>query len=208
MSKVADKKEKKRKALIDAAFKLFSTKGMINTSISDIVNAAGVAKGTFYLYFEDKYDIANVLVYQKTSAIFSSAIEALEKVRVLTLEDEMVFIADNIMNQLNAEHKLLNYFSKAIDWGRFKEGVNAQRDSGDFDFLKAYNDIFRRYAKFNINNPEIMFFLIFEFIISSCYSPIKCNEPTTFEEIKPYIYNVVRAIVKQHLVEGAEKLNV
>ena len=37
----------------------FTSKGIQKTSISDIVEDAGVAKGTFYLYFKDKYDIRN-----------------------------------------------------------------------------------------------------------------------------------------------------
>ena len=191
---------------MDAAYELFSKKGMVNTSISDIADKAGVAKGTFYLYFNDKYDIANLLIYQKTGTIFSNAIKALEKVKILTLEDEMIFIADNIINQLNDDPSLVSYFSKAIDWGRFKEAVNSKRDSGEFDFLKAYNDFFIRYAEYNIKDPEIMWFLILEFIVSSCYSPIRCNQPSSPEEIKPYIYKVVRLIVKSHLVEGADNL--
>ena len=43
-------KEKKQK-LLSSAYKLFTTKGIKNTSIQDIVDSAEVAKGTFYLYF-------------------------------------------------------------------------------------------------------------------------------------------------------------
>ena len=50
-------KKKKKDALFNTAFELFTTKGLTKTTISDIVNQAGVAKGTFYLYFKDKYDI-------------------------------------------------------------------------------------------------------------------------------------------------------
>ena len=44
---------------IEKSLKLFTTKGINSTAISDIVEKAGVAKGTFYLYFKDKYDIKN-----------------------------------------------------------------------------------------------------------------------------------------------------
>ena len=57
MGKVEVKKQKKKDALFNTAFELFTTKGTNQTTISDIVNKAGVAKGTFYLYFKDKYDI-------------------------------------------------------------------------------------------------------------------------------------------------------
>ncbi|WP_249869294.1 TetR/AcrR family transcriptional regulator [Oceanobacillus saliphilus] len=45
--------EKKRK-LIEAGMKLFSAKGYHQTSIQEIASAAGVSKGSFYLYFDSK----------------------------------------------------------------------------------------------------------------------------------------------------------
>ena len=62
MGKAEENKLKKRESLLNTAFELFTTKGIHDTSISDIVEKAGVAKGTFYLYFKDKYDINNKLV--------------------------------------------------------------------------------------------------------------------------------------------------
>ena len=56
MGKAEENKLRKRESLLDTAFKLFTEKGIHNTSIADIVEQAGVAKGTFYLYFKDKYD--------------------------------------------------------------------------------------------------------------------------------------------------------
>lgn len=40
--------------LLEAARKLFSQRGFASTTVSDIVREAGVAQGTFYLYFESK----------------------------------------------------------------------------------------------------------------------------------------------------------
>lgn len=55
--KAAQNKLKKRTSLMDAAFTLFTEEGFQNTTISQIANKAGIGKGTFYFYFEDKYDI-------------------------------------------------------------------------------------------------------------------------------------------------------
>ena len=54
-----NKNEKKTRRSFATAYELFTTKGINSTAISDIVEKAGVAKGTFYLYFKDKYDIKN-----------------------------------------------------------------------------------------------------------------------------------------------------
>lgn len=44
----------RRDALLDAAERLFRERGFAATSVDAIVAAAGVAKGTFYLYFKSK----------------------------------------------------------------------------------------------------------------------------------------------------------
>ncbi|WP_028548081.1 TetR/AcrR family transcriptional regulator [Paenibacillus sp. UNC451MF] len=49
--------EDKKKNMIDAALKLFEDQGYHQTKVSDIVREAGVAQGTFYLYFQGKEDL-------------------------------------------------------------------------------------------------------------------------------------------------------
>ena len=53
MNKNEIKKKLKEDALLNTAFELFTSQGLTKTTINDIVNKAGVAKGTFYLYFTD-----------------------------------------------------------------------------------------------------------------------------------------------------------
>lgn len=47
----------RRRGLLDAAIRVFAKKGYSATSVGDIIGAAGVARGTFYLYFPAKKDI-------------------------------------------------------------------------------------------------------------------------------------------------------
>ena len=54
MGKLDTNKRLKRESLLKTAFSIFTDKGVSKTSISEIVEKAGVAKGTFYLYFKDK----------------------------------------------------------------------------------------------------------------------------------------------------------
>ena len=53
MSKVDLNKKEKKNALLQTAFELFTAKGFAMTTISDISSKAGLAKGTFYLYFKE-----------------------------------------------------------------------------------------------------------------------------------------------------------
>lgn len=47
-------REVRRVQIKDAALQVFAEQGYHATSITDLVKAAGVARGTFYLYFESK----------------------------------------------------------------------------------------------------------------------------------------------------------
>ena len=53
MGKLESNKLQKRTSLLNTAFNLFTTKGVSKTSIAEISKNAGIAKGTFYLYFKD-----------------------------------------------------------------------------------------------------------------------------------------------------------
>ena len=50
-------RKKRRQALLKAATRVFAKRGYRAASISDIIQAAGAARGTFYLYFQSKEDI-------------------------------------------------------------------------------------------------------------------------------------------------------
>src|SRR5919109_5032055 len=52
--RTAKSPEDRRQELMDAALRVLRDKGASVATISDITEAAGVAKGTFYLYFDSK----------------------------------------------------------------------------------------------------------------------------------------------------------
>ena len=50
-------REERKKIVLRCAKAVFSQKGYHQTSISDIIQRAGIARGTFYLYFQSKRDV-------------------------------------------------------------------------------------------------------------------------------------------------------
>lgn len=60
----------RKNEILDAAGILFSEKGYDNTSVTDIMNAVGIAKGTLYHHFKSKEDIMDALIKRQTDAIF------------------------------------------------------------------------------------------------------------------------------------------
>ena len=197
MSKVENKKKQKKDALLNAAFEIFTNIGINKTSISDIVEKAGVAKGTFYLYFSDKYDIRNKLIAHKANKIFEKAEVALKKAKVDNFEDRIIFFIDNILDQLNENKSLLNFISKNLSWGIFKNAISARGEYAD-DEVETYDMLGRlgvdESQKFK--NEEVLVYMIVELVSSTCYSAILYNEPVTIEELKPYIFETVREMIR------------
>lgn len=198
MGKLDTNKKVKEDSLLNTAFSLFTTKGVSKTSISDIVNNAGVAKGTFYLYFKDKYDIRNKLVSHKSSQLFRNAIEALNASgKKLTFNERIIFIVDNIINQLNENKSLLTFIAKNLSWGVFKHALTTPIKDDDIDFRNIY-DAMLADAPYNIVQPEVMIFMIVELVSSTCYSSILYNEPVDIGELKPYLYKCINNIIDTH----------
>jgi AcrR family transcriptional regulator len=61
------KSERTRKRVLTAAKNLFDRRGYRDTTIDDITRRAGIAHGTFYLYFRDKSQVLEQLLAQTFS---------------------------------------------------------------------------------------------------------------------------------------------
>lgn len=197
MSKVDENKLQKKNSLLQTAFELFTTKGVSKTSISDIVQNAGVAKGTFYLYFKDKIDIRNKLTAHKTEKLFEKALEALEKSPTDTFADKVIFVIDHIIDQLSENPTLLVFIYKNLSWGVFRNLVNEESLNPDSEFHNVYDKIISE-DFIHFDDPEIMIYMIIEFVSSASYSSILYNEPISIEELKPHIHDTIRLIIKKY----------
>jgi AcrR family transcriptional regulator len=62
LSRVARRKERTKRHLLEVARRLFSEKGIYWAKVEDITELADVGKGTFYKYFDSKETIIRVLL--------------------------------------------------------------------------------------------------------------------------------------------------
>lgn len=215
--KASQNKRQKRESLLNNAFELFTQKGITDTTISDIAEKAGVAKGTFYLYFKDKYDLRDRLVRHQAEQILERAYEAMQKAKedaaagkaeplpLDTLEDQVVFFADNILEQLSGNRILLKFIAKNLSWGLLKHDIGSLNtsdfaDDSSYDeddnnnFIAVLDESFRASAV-QYKNPEVLLYMIVEFIGSTCYSSILESDPLPIDQLKPYLLEGVRAIM-------------
>jgi AcrR family transcriptional regulator len=66
LSLVADEDSSKRRQILDGARKLFLDLGFDGASMGEIARAAGVSKGTLYVYFTDKNRLFEAIVEQES----------------------------------------------------------------------------------------------------------------------------------------------
>ena len=79
-----------RKKLTEAGKKIICEKGLTNTSIEEITEAAGVSKGTFYTYFKRKEDI----VFALSQSMFGEILEKAQNTDGDFLERLKVYMTD------------------------------------------------------------------------------------------------------------------
>ncbi|RAK04880.1 TetR family transcriptional regulator [Halanaerobium saccharolyticum] len=90
---MADRKEE----IIQAGIEVFAARGYYNTHIAEIVEKVGIAKGTFYLYFNSKKDL------------FISLIKRHEEI-FLKEFDNYIIDTDNMDLKIFFEKMLLRFF--------------------------------------------------------------------------------------------------
>lgn len=57
------------KKIINAAKKEFAKKGFFKTTVEDITRRAGIAKGTYYIYFKSKEDVIKYMINEMADSV-------------------------------------------------------------------------------------------------------------------------------------------
>ena len=191
-------KEEKENRLLNTAFKLFTEKGIKETSIQEIVDNASVAKGTFYLYFKDKYEIRDILIVKKSQKLFYDALKSLRKNYISDISDCIIYIINYVVDELTKNPLLLKFISKNLSWGVFSKTVLNLYDKSSEEEDSVYDLFIKESEKNNIkfNNPEVILFMIIELVGSTCFNSILYKEPLPIEEYKPYLYRTIRNLIE------------
>ena len=193
-----DKENDKSSRLLDTAFKLFTEKGTRDTSIQEIVDNANVAKGTFYLYFKDKYEIRDILISRKSEKLFNDALKDLRSNYIVNFSDQVVFVINHVIDSLTENTTLLKFISKNLSWGIYNQTVKRIYEENENKEDGFYN-LFMKGAKENdIENPEVVLFMIIELSSSTCFNSILYNKPLPINEFKPYLYKTIRNILESN----------
>ena len=125
--------------LLNAAINLMSEKGYHRTTVADIVKAAGVAQGTFYLYFDSKKGLF-IKLMDRFYELLESALVAID------LNSDSFESTDDLALQIRAaiRNVLLVYQDNAVLARIFlREAMGLEPD-----FAELWDSIIERLATF------------------------------------------------------------
>lgn len=195
MGKVEENQQQKQQKLLETAFNLFTSKGINETTIQDIVSHAGIAKGTFYLYFKDKYDLIEKLRRRKTVKLFEDAVNFSHQAHYDNFTQQFIIIIEYIVDELTNNQALLKFIYKNLSMGL----VNMQIDTANGEsFPNAVYKMFEQRVleeQLPIENPKATFFMIAELVGATCYNSILFGIPIPIEQFKPLLIVAIRNLL-------------
>lgn len=195
--KVAQKKQKKESDLIHAAFKLFLIKGAENTSIDDIVKKAGVAKGTFYLYFKDKNELIDKIIINSAGDIILKVYKDQIQKNYPTFEELVISVLDNIIERLRHNPALLSLIHRNVTWTLYKKAMLKESGESLLDLLKKDEARYSRNKGVSDEEFEKRMFILLEMTISVAYTTIIRNEPCGIDSLKTTLYSMIRKMLRE-----------
>ena len=156
--------------ILEAAEDLFSRKGYYNTKITEIVEAADVASGTFYIYFPDKKSIFRYLMTQLSHALRKEIVEATGSCKNRYEEEELGFKTFfNFVNkhpglfrivwdaQFVIEEAFIEYYDNFAK--HYLKGIRKAQKTGE---VKKYDSTALVYCLMGITNFIALKYLIFD----------------------------------------------
>lgn len=188
------KKIIKKDRIAEAAYQLFLEQGFDNVSVQEIVERAGVAKGTFYLYFHDREDLKDYVIAGKSNQLFQDAIIALHQTDIEDFEDQIIFIIDYVTNVLAQNKDALRLIAKNLSFGLFSRRMG-EMFTEEADIVGLLSNAARK-NNLQLKNPRILLFMIIELTSSTCFSCILEEEPVELAVYKPYLFETVHQMIR------------
>lgn len=197
MSKVSEKQQNKRINILDSAYELFIEKSFNNTSIDDVVKSAGIAKGTFYLYFKDKHDLMERIIIRKGALILRYVLEELQKKKEhckLSFSEQMLFITEKIVDYLEEHKEIITLMGK-----NFSSCLSYFNTIEDSELKSMLNDLVTENIENGFSEQETLkrIYLIVTLVGSVCYDSFVYESPFKISEIKPLLLRSVENIISE-----------
>lgn len=210
MSSVTKKLEKKMK-IIDTAFSLFRQYSVNETAIDDIVKAAGIARGTFYLYFKDKSDLLEQIILYKSTEYMKTV-----------LKNTLTETQNSDLNFYERVKLFLNCFidflieNKEVLPVMQKNISSCIKNIPEFfssEISDLYNSLIQKMVElgYTPEDAHITAFIVIDMTGSVCSDAILHQKPFPIEKIRNTVIESAISIIKNNATlsrgDNSETLN-
>ena len=102
--RIVKEAEERKEEILDAAEKLFGTKGFDHTSTNDILEAVGIARGTLYDHFKSTEEILDGVIERISNRLMSDAGKVIRDTELPVLERlTKAILALNVESEIGHE---------------------------------------------------------------------------------------------------------
>lgn len=194
-------KDERRRQLLEAAIKVFGDKGYHHSQISDIIAEVGVARGTFYLYYESKREIFDAVMTELFQTV-RSQVKSLPRDAAADIPDQIRGNLQRITTLFLGRPWLVKLlFNESV-------GLDEELDERLRQFYGQLLDLIRRALK---QGQEMGFVregnihvlatallgLIKEVFYQAC---LRTENPTSQEIVDELFQTIVQAVVSEKRV--------
>lgn len=189
--KLEQQKQEKKQSLLTAARELFIENGVTKTSIDQIASRAQVAKGTFYLYFRDKEDLLQALIYRISCHVLDEAYRVMDSRRTEDFTENVILFADAIIEYFKHNRLQLRLIERNFSWPLVTKQMSERTDE---IWQALIRDLQASPLARTYTDDEMfkLIFVIMEMCGSVCYSSIIEEKPDTIDNMKPVLYGIIR----------------
>ena len=180
-----------RAALLAAAAALFADKGYAATSVSDIVGGAGLAQGTFYLYFKSKSEIITALSRQ----LYNQTLEEIIRrtAGVSSVVGRLHLGLDCALDTYESQAPLL----------RALAGATAEcNDIRQQELIPLYADVLGSWlsegsvsGELHCPQPRLVAHLLVTMVENAANNAVNLGVPAALPELRPVLWDLVRRMI-------------
>ncbi len=194
----APKKLEKKMKILDTAYSLFRSSSVSATAIDDIVKAAGIARGTFYLYFKDKSDLLEEIILYKSTEYMR---EVLKKAVSDFTDDSSDFLGfvrsflNHYIDFLIENKEILPIMSKNIS-----SCLRNLPEFYDSEIAEIYTALIREMMKlgYTERGAQITAYIVIDMTGSISSDAIMLGKPFPIEEIRSTVIESALTLIENN----------
>ncbi len=186
--------EFRTREILAAARRLMQSRGVEAVTMEEVAAAAGVAKGTIYLYFQGKENLVQALISQVGEQILAD-IEAVEQERGAPLE-KVQRVASILLDYLMRERALFPAYARDILRGGRGTARNYWQNLQGMEdrFVSVVNRLFAEgieAGQFIQADPRLLTFLLRGMVRAVGYYQVAAGQRQAVEEALPVLLTLL-----------------